>query len=387
MISPSFKFIVVLLILSFLVFFPVLTAKAASGWLIILKEYTLDLVARIIGRVMMSTLSNTVVGKILTSGPDGGPVFIQNWRDFLQTSQYTGEDTARAIIGDAIDPNSGTVCPYLRSTVGSVFGAGKVPGFNPSSFRVSSLQYFSLRNKCTLPSNFNLGQFQNDFIGGGGWSTWDKLIQPQNNFGGVYNDTLDELNNQRGFQESINSQEANSGGGYMSKKTGCSGAGSNLQCLIAGKIITPGDLLGKSAASTIDSEFKWLASVDEIQEALVSLAGVIGERLSNLAAGTVLGTNQSNLGPSTGESPAPSDAVQQAKDDCLKQREAGCTIKAKKLDCSVSASGGNGGSGGSGNTNGGSGGNGGSASSDCTETIDQSIFDACMADAKTACGL
>lgn len=319
--NPSFKLIICLIIISFLVFYPLQITKAASGWLIVTKEFVLDLIARVIGRILMSIMSNTVVNKILTSGRENNtPAFVQDWRDFLGKAQYRGEDQTRATIADAAIGSNATICPYLRNPLTTAFGAGSIlPGFNAFKYRIDSLQYFNQRNKCTLPAGFNVNTFRNDFSAGGGWAAWDKLIQPQNNFYGVYNDSLTELSRQRGFEEGIDKSEAESGSGYTSKRTGCSGSGANQQCTILGKVITPADLFGKSGAQTIDAEFSWLFSSDEIQEALISLAGVVASRLTSFVSGALL-----NDSGSTVEPPPPADAVQRAAQDCVDVCIAAC---------------------------------------------------------------
>lgn len=376
--------IVVILVLS-LAFSPLHFARAVSGWLIVLKEYALDTLARVIGRVLFSVLSNTIVGKILILGRTdasgvGGPAFIQDWRDFLAGAQYRGEDTFRAQLADAIDPVSGTVCQYLRSSLDTAFGAAKIPGFDSSKYRIDALQYFNVRNRCSLPSGFDVNVFRNDFSQGGGWATWEKLIQPQNNFYGVYADSMAELENQREFEEKLDTSEAESGSGYTSKRTGCSGSGENRQCTILGKVVTPGDLFGKTGAATIDRELDWLVSSDELEEVIVDVAGTLVNRLVNFAVESVVPSTRNITGDA---SRVPPDAVGRSQLDCVQTKEPGCTLKAKNLQCDVSADGGDGGGGGA---DAGAGGSGGSANANCVEVIDQGVYDACMAEARAACG-
>ena len=180
---PVLKIILLLVIVGSLIFYPLYIVKAASGWLIVTKEFVLDLVGRVISRILMSVLSNTVVGKIKTSGRDGGPAFIQDWRNFLAEAQYRGEDITRATVADAAIGSGATICSYLKSPLTIAFGAGSIlPNFNAFKYRIGSLQYYKERNRCTLPAGFNVNTFRNDFSAGGGWAAWDKLIQPQNNF-------------------------------------------------------------------------------------------------------------------------------------------------------------------------------------------------------------
>lgn len=260
----------------------------AADWFYATKEFGLDLIARFIAKEFYTIMSDSIVGRILVSGRDDSPAFVQDWRQFLQSGQYRGEDVFRATIADATLGDKATVCPYLRQDLANVFNAkSPVPGFNPSKYRVNALQYFKLENRCTLPSNFNVQAFQKDFRNGG-WAAWGRLIEPQNNFFGLYANALDELAKQRAFEERTDEKEAETGGGYTSKRladtgTGCAGEGPNKQCLVLGKIVTPGDIFGKSAAATIDRELDWLISSDEISEVLIDSVAFVQQKLINFA--------------------------------------------------------------------------------------------------------
>ena len=302
----------VVLVFSF-IFLPIYTVKAFSGWLIVLKEYVLDLIARLISRTLLSIMSNGITRVILNSGREGGPAIVQDWRDFLEIAQYRGEDSTRAIIGDAAF-GSATLCSYLRSPVAGIFNAGLIPGFDPSKYRIDNLQYYNIRNRCTLPANFNVSAFRNDFRNGG-WAAWEQLIQPQNNFYGVYADSNTELSNQRVFEQSIDTSETESGSGYTSRRTGCEVRAGNTQCLVYGKVVTPADLFGKNGAATIDRELDWLVGSDELEEVLVGLTGVVINKLTNFVVNSAL----NEVGPGLGadSNAAPKDAPTSAQQDCV----------------------------------------------------------------------
>lgn len=373
------KTILSVIIIGFLILYPMQAARSAGAIVYILKEFTLDVIARVIGRTFLSRMDNAITKFISKNGRDEGPNFVQDWRDFLENAQYRGEDITRAIIGDAIDAGSGTICSYLRNPLGTAFGASKMPNFSPFLYRVDSLQYYKLRNRCTMPVGFNIDVFKNNFTQGGGWTAWNQLIQPQNNFFGVYGDTLDELSKQRVFEEKTDQGEANSGGGFISKRAGKGGCilkGMNTTCLILGKVLTPADMFKETAAKMNTAEFNWLTSSDELSEVIAFAASWVTNRLTNL--GTSL--TPDTFTPDTSQGAA---LQEKARQDCIKAGESTCTEQAKKLDCDVSAGGGEGGSGGT-NT-GGSGGSGGSANANCTETIDSVIFNSCMAEVNNNC--
>ncbi len=374
MINHHLKTLLIIFILSFLILYPLQIVRSASI-AYILKEFGLDVAARIIARIFTSKLGNDITDFISKNGRDGGPNFIQHWRGFLSDSQYRGEDITRAVIGDAIDAGSGTICSYLRSPLASIFNAGKIPGFDASKYRVNSLQYYKLRNRCTLPAGFDVNLFRNDFSAGGGWAAWDQLIQPQNNIWGVVGDTQNELEQQRSFEQTTDSGEVQAGGGFTSKRSGdlgCELKGQNTSCLVLGQVLTPADIFKDTIGKINTAEFDWLTGSDELSEVVTFAASWVTGRLNNL----VTAKSATSF---TADNSA-------ARDYCIKAGRLDCQEKAKKLNCS--AEGGSGGSGGDGSTNsgtgsGGSGGDGGSV--DCKDEIDQGIYDACMAEVTASC--
>lgn len=319
MFSSHHKIFFSIVIIIGLLFFPLYVTRAFSGWLIVLKEYALDLLARLIARTLQSIVSNAIVNTVLHSGRDGGPAFVTDWREFLQTSQHRGEDIFRAQLADAISGSNPTICPQLRTTLANSLQAkSPISNFNYTKYRTEAVQYFKERNRCTLPTNFDLTTFENNFTQGGGWDSWGKLIQPQNNIYGVYADSFKELNTQRGFEEGLDTSEAESGSGYTSKRTGCEGGGSGEgrpRCVIWGQVVTPGDLFGQSGAATLDAELRFVGVSDEIAEVVVSVVGIVIDRLADFASGSLLDEN----GPPIGSDSAsiPPGAVGSAQQDCV----------------------------------------------------------------------
>ena len=324
MIIPGgiFKNAVILILIFSFVFLPLYVAKAADWWYY-LKEYVVDLIARLISRTLLSLMSNGLTRVILTSGRPllpgvaPGPALVKDWGDFLQTAQYRGEDVLRATVANITQGSGATACPYLRNNLATSFGAQNklVPGFNPDKYRIDSLEPFKLQTKCTLSPGLNVDLFKNNFSGGGGWTAWNQLIQPQNNFFGTYTLTLDELTKQRAFQQTSDLNEAMAGSGYTSKRTGCTvrPSGGNQQCLVFGEIITPGDLFGKTGAQTIDNELGWLVSSDELTEAVVGLTDIVTAKLTNFVTNAMLST----AGPGLGADRPTSDQINQVTQACL----------------------------------------------------------------------
>lgn len=242
------------------------------------KEYILDVIARGIARKLLSAATSGIIKKIQGGGRDGGPAFVQNWRNFQTDSQYRGENVFRSILAGT------NLCNYFGKDIKGLFGANqKVPSAG-QNLRVNNFDPFALRANCTLPSGFSMASYQQDFAGNGGWDAWSRLMEPQNNYYGTLFGSLDEANKQRALEESGDLNEALAGSGYTSiRDKNCAGTGAGAKCVFMGKIFTPGDLLGKSAASTIDNELGWLVSSDEIGEIIISLTTAITNRMMNLA--------------------------------------------------------------------------------------------------------
>src|SRR3989344_380194 len=267
-----------------LVLTPVLTVRAtdlggawAQATAYITKEFGLDIVARVIAKTLLQQLISGLIGKIQGGGRDGGPAFVQNWRNFQTDSQYRGENVFRSILAGT------NLCSYFGGDIKGLFGANqKVPSAG-QNLRVNNFDPFSLRANCTLPSNFNMASYQQDFAGNGGWEAWSRLLEPQNNYYGTLFASLDEADKQRELEESGDLNEALAGSGYTSVRDSCAGQGVGAKCTFLGKVFTPGDLLGKTAASTIDADLQWLVSSDELSEVVISIIQASIDRLSNLA--------------------------------------------------------------------------------------------------------
>lgn len=245
------------------------------------KEYSLDPLARLVARTLLNAAISGIIDKIQTGGRDGGVAFVQNWRNFQTDAQYRGENVFRSMLASA------TLCDYTSESIKNLFAANtKIPSLG-QNLRTGNFDSFALRSNCTMPANFNLANYRENFSENGGWAAWSRMLEPQNNYYGLLFGSLDEASKQRALEQSGDMGEALSGNGYTSIRGGdgggCAGRGPDAKCVFMGQIFTPGDLLGRSAASTIDSDLGWLTSSDEIGEVIVALGTALTNRLANLA--------------------------------------------------------------------------------------------------------
>jgi hypothetical protein len=261
-----------------------------------IKEQIEDVIVRSLAKNALTKLQDGVLNKIRIAGIDpvtgneGVPAFVRDWRQLLQAGQHRGEDIFRATLAEAIlSPNS-TICQYMRSALTSIFNVkSTVPNFSSINYRTDSIQPFLLRNLCSPEiMNFDVEAFRKNFRNGG-WEAWEKLIKPQNNFYGIFNDSLREIILQRVKEEEVNKSEALAGGGFTSRRQNCKGTGSNLSCVVLGEIKTPAEILGTVTQRSINEDFSWITSADEFSELLAGIANALIDsvlsKLDNLAGG------------------------------------------------------------------------------------------------------
>ncbi len=173
-------------------------------------------------------------------------IFVNNWRNFALEGQYRGEDVWRGILDIGVNGVPGRdipplLCKYIReSTAFRSLQPSPVPKLASPSFnrRVNALQEYLVNARCDSIVDENYETFLNDFNAGGGWDTFERLLQPQNNIFGAIQLAFDELTKQRQIEEQSDTQEANSGSGYLGRRQ-CLAAGASGQCVIWSNVNIP----------------------------------------------------------------------------------------------------------------------------------------------------
>ncbi len=245
------------------------------------KEFVLDPIARAIARGLINAAVNGIIKEVQTSGRDGGPTWILNWQNFLTEAQYRGEGEFRAILSKT------NLCDYFAKDIKGLFNVTKVITLLKNT-RTGNLDPYALRANCTMPLNFNLTNYQNDFAGNGGWNAWSRMLEPQNNYYGTLFGALDETSRQRAMEQTVDSSQALANNGFIGKSgdganDSCQTFDANGKCLAYKNIQTPGKIFGDSVSSTIDNDLGWLVSSDEIGEIIIALGSAITNRMINLA--------------------------------------------------------------------------------------------------------
>ncbi len=287
------KIAVIVLTLSF-VGGPLVYTAYATDWFAAMK-FGLDIAAKAVAQGAFRTLSQRVFNKIEGGGINGGALFVQDWREFQLNSQYRGEDVFRSVL------KKSKLCGYFGNELEKLFDANKAPDIPQILTRVDGFDSFQVKTGCTMPSNFNMTNYQKDFAGNGGWEAWNRLLEPQNNFYGTLFMSLDEAAKQRGIESSAAVNEALSGEGFtgvrdcLTKGTGASA------CALLGKIKTPGGTLGKQVSSVFDSNLKFYTTADAASIAIATFTEFFINKLLDQGFDTKKSTYKSgDSGDNTG---------------------------------------------------------------------------------------
>lgn len=330
------NFLLIFMILSGVLVFAFIKARPANSAAVV--YFTKEFVIKPLVRKIANSLENDLVNRLgeqISGIVEGvptkdGPLFITNWRNYVLESQARGNDVFRTVLADA------SLCSHFGKDLKNIFGADKVASSEINSAKLKDYlgklvnltsipgqPSFKDIAKCTLPSDFDAELFKKDFAKGGGWETWEKLIEPQNNLFGSYMLALGERGRQIETESKSSENEALAGGGFLSQKLGTDGSGvgssgcvvkkigdeTNSRCTFMGKIVTPAQLLGESAANILDAKIKRVGAAEELTDVILSLADAVvsslSDRLVNFIGQTDYGQAQTGGKPfSTSDRPS-----------------------------------------------------------------------------------
>ena len=321
------KIIILMLIFSLSFSVPIYTSQGAAFVLWVVKEFGLDLVARALSRRLLTILNDKVVGAInqlgTKKGGNPGPAFVQNWKSFLADAKRIGENQFRAQLNYAI--TKGIICNDLKGPLALAFEASNVPYVNIGEpDKIAELQQdiipYQTKIKCTIPDSVR-ETFKKSFEKGGGWETWSRLVEPQNNLAGALAISMEELARQRASQETAKQSEVAAASGFTGIKDSCKGFGKDAECSFGGDIITPGDLMSEGAADWLDSNSKWFVSSDELSEVIINIISAATAKLNNFLSSKTFGLLGTPANPDSKKGDLDADQsggkTAGAKNDCL----------------------------------------------------------------------
>lgn len=325
------KLIILVLVFVFGFTAPFYISSGAGAIAYISKEFGLDLIARIISRKLLSDLSNGMIEKINNLGSERPgetkPAFVQNWKTYLGEAQTVGENQFRAQLTYTIQKE--ILCSDLKGPLAKAFQVGNnnAPYIDIGTqskyaqLKQNTLVPYQTKVRCTVPDKTR-AEFKKDFAKGGGWDTWNRMLEPQNNLAGALSLSLEEMEIQRSSQEEAQKNEAVAGQGFQGVKGACQQAtsaqagdtvcfkkcfeegikirkltveavtasctnqckgetalGANAKCSFMGNTVTPAKIMGEGAANFIDANSRWLGTSDELSEVLFSMVGAITKKL------------------------------------------------------------------------------------------------------------
>jgi hypothetical protein len=250
------------------------------------KERIKDLMARCVARNVLTGTLNGIIDLSRYGGRDGGATYVRNWRNFQTNSHYRGEALFRSILANT------PVCDHLRDFI---YGSYRVTNQSRTSLSGINLRYgnldpFTLRARCTMPSGFDIAAYRQDFAGNGGWATFDRLLEPQNNPIGLALMAADEMNTQRSLEERADSADAQAGGGHTSPRESDSVSSCRVvdpvtnKCIIYNMIRAPGSYVRDSLAAVAQSELDWISGIDELEELVQVLLNSILTKMLDFGA-------------------------------------------------------------------------------------------------------
>ena len=247
------------------------------------KAYVTDVIARCAARTILTTMVGNIFNIMRTNGRDGGLTFIKNWSNFQTQAQYRGENIFRAELSTA------KLCNYLADDIKKAFGVDPkkqtVLG-DKQNTRTNSLQTFDLATKCTMPAGFTPQKYQQDFAGNGGWDTFSRMLEPQNNAWGLVALSQDEITKQRALSVSADTNQALAGLGYIGTSGRGGGVGScavkspnGADCIVYNDIKTTGSYIAANVAAGINAELTWITSAQSLGSIVANLTEVLFNRL------------------------------------------------------------------------------------------------------------
>ena len=97
---------------------PLVYRTQASDWFAAMK-FGLDTAAKAVAQGAFKAMVNKILNKIQTGGLNGGPLFVQDWREFQLNSQYRGEEVFRGVL------KSTQLCDYFGNDLKNLFGSNQ----------------------------------------------------------------------------------------------------------------------------------------------------------------------------------------------------------------------------------------------------------------------
>jgi len=111
------------------------------------------------------------------------------------------------------------LCPHYSNELKSIYKALYQPDLGTGYLtRFNNLDPYILRARCTMPWNWTMQSYLQNFTANGGWEALIKLGEPQNNFYGSFLMAMNEVDTQRSQGQAEDIIEAITGAGMLSRR-------------------------------------------------------------------------------------------------------------------------------------------------------------------------
>ncbi len=242
-------------------------------------KFGLDIAAKAAAHGAFTAISNRILNKVKTGGIRGA-LFVQDWRDFQLRAQYRGEEVWRGILYFAANGRGNIpplLCDYIRNSTAFKSLQPRPLGTDNAGVQAIQRRYGSLQDvittvQCDPEVERRVATYRQNFVLGGGWDTFARLLSAQNRTEGVANILINELGKQRRIEESAAVNESGGGGKGFTGIRECLVRGQGASgCAILGRIKTPGSTLGAQVASVFDANMKFYTTADAASLAVAAL--------------------------------------------------------------------------------------------------------------------
>lgn len=215
------------------------------------------------------------------SGFQGAPLFVSDWKQFLNQSADVAFDSVNNGIMNKWGLNlCGPFAPQLQL---QLIGLQK---YYSDSYAQNAIP------KCTISGFQQNLQNTADYLKSGGWLAFEQVSNPNNNYLGVSLQVTDQYLNQMNQEQQSRQNEARSSGGFLSQKTCAKYATPNdtSSPCTQWDTQTPGDTVAKSIneAFTV-GKFDFTSNVQSIVAAVIN--GAINVLMNYLQQGLAKATS------------------------------------------------------------------------------------------------
>lgn len=298
----------------------------------LMKEGWMDIIAYTIAKQFLRLMIREIVGWIQTGDIDGGPLFIQNFKDFFREVR---DDSTAIFIDSLLDPAIQTTIP---SPFRDIVTEGIITALNTSSVHTPSTLIGLLPDETP---------FYNDYDVGGLIGFFHIATKPQNQAAGRFLLALEDAQ-KYGTERNTEAQTETISSEGFKGFADCIGwvedfANGRSVC-ISRQIKTPGSNAQDLLASTLESDLDTLELADELDE-------IIGVIINRLITGILdFDLSDESIDPFAGTyRPIPGDGQPIPGDPCNPNTDVGTSSPvATPQGCQTG--GGGGGSGGGGST-------------------------------------